>query len=730
MHKLILAGVVLAVAGFMAGRWTTTPEPRRPAIRTATETPVETSYAVTRPVISETDAQHFRESNYEGITTIEGVLELPSDFAQTEALYAVAGRASREELETLIHESIDIANRYDRSAALRILFSRYAELDPDAAVAFLVDLELDIDEQVFSALFEVWAKSDLNGAVAAANRLTNRRQRKRASHAILTTASRYHGGLLDQVAANLDDHHHVDHIRSEAVGIRANSNPQRALQEALSMDTMRGRWDAVRRVAAVWARNDPASALQHVDQISDQNMRRQFLSTVLQRWIEDDPVQAMQYVSTYPNVAERQDMLEQGLGVYAQIEPREAFTMALDLTGSAREGALMGVLNQWARDDIDGAMLAINGLEDITQREMLLNTVGQAVAQQGAGKALAWLDSLDEDTRKLQLSAMLPQIAYQEPRLALEYALSRTSEAERTGLLKSVLQYTLANSPEVAEDYIDQLSEGPERESLYQNLAGHRARSGGEAALQWIATLSGGAKRSALKGAAQALAGSDPQLSASLINQMPDEDAADVMRMVVSRMTINRRGVSNSQAAVDWLEQFSGRPGYQEAMSSVVQVMAQRDPQQALSLSRRLDDARRQDAVSVAMHYWASSDPVSAADWARRADPVVQTRAVESVVAGWAASDPASAERWVFTLPESDGRDRALGHLATTSSDTARMADLVGAISSDTMREQAIVSAYNIIARRMGDARAASEFLDNVGASEALREQLSFMGRN
>ncbi len=722
MNKIVIAlsAIVVGVVGFGAGWWSSQSDSSIAPTRSRTVASTHSEYQYEPPAISESEARDHRESNYADLNSIEGVLELPSDFAQTEALYTVAGRASRTGLEQLILQSIDIINRFDRSAALNILFSRYAELDPEAAVEFLVSLNLDIDDQVFSTVFEAWAKFDINGAVAGANQLTNVRQRKRAGRAVLMATSRYHQSLMNQVAADLEDKHELGRIQGEAIAIRANNDPRSAMQEAMAVDGMQGRWSAVLQVASVWARQDPAGALQFTGEISHENIRRQFVSTVLRRWIQDDALQAMQYINAHPDVSEREELLQLGLGVYAQVQPQDALTMASQLSGHAKTQALHQVLSQWAKDDIDAAMGAINALDDSSQRSTLVAMVGQSVAQQSTDKAIAWLEGLDHESRSTQMAAILQQIAQQDPRRALEYALTNTSENDRARTLSTVMQYAIMSDPAAAQDYLGQMPSSTERDGLYRQLAGQMARKDGEAALQWIAGLRGNAKTNALKGAAQSLAGSDPQLSATLIVQMSEKDASETMRSVSSRI-----GIRDPQSALNWLEQFSGRAGYEPALSEVVAVVARSDPQRALNLAARLSGEYRRTTTYTALSKWASTNPAAAANWASRAEASVRDAAVDSVVNSWVNSDPAAAERWVYSLPTGESKDRAFVRLAGSVTDTARMADFIASISSDGLRQQSIISTYQGILRTDGDLRAANEFLDNVGADTELRDQLS-----
>ena len=87
------------------------------------------------PKMSADAAETHRRSAYSEIQTIEVILALPTDFAQTEALYSLAGRSDSAAVQGLIYQAVQILNPMDRRGALQILFSRLTTLDPPSALA-------------------------------------------------------------------------------------------------------------------------------------------------------------------------------------------------------------------------------------------------------------------------------------------------------------------------------------------------------------------------------------------------------------------------------------------------------------------------------------------------------------------------------------------------------------------------------------------------------------------
>ncbi len=692
--KAALLVAVVAGLSFAVGRWTGQKGPVVLQVPTVTAPIISEKLKSEAPAISEAEAKDLRASNYASVDSIEKVLDLPTDYAQTEALYILAGRADQPELEQLIAQSMSVANRHDRAAALRILFSRFAELDPNAAVDYLIAINLDISDQIFPIIFDDWSKTDLNAAIAKANLLTNIRQRTSASRAILMATARFNEGLLDQVADSLIEAGDADQFRGEAIGARANTDPLGALQEALSLKGMSGRYGTIYRVAIVWARNDPAGALQSIDIIADANMREQFVGQVVTRWIQDDSEQAMQYINSEPDAQARNMMLKNALGVYAQSNPEAAMNVALQMRGDTGVRALQQVMASWATTDPTSAMLALNLIESPAKRNQIIQNVGHNLSMHGSDKVLEWLDALDVETRSSQMGMVLMQIAQHEPRRALEYVMANSTEADLGNTLVSVLQTASRANPGIVQDYIAQLPAGTNTDGLYRQIASNLAANDGQATLQWIDGLTGSAKVSALSGAAATLALNDPDLASTLITQMPNDAGSHLLQNIGVQMSRN-----DPAGALVWLEQHRGRSGYENAVASVIK-------------------------------WSARSDPRSAAILASRTHPSVRDTALGSVAAIWGRSNSRQATSWALSLPAGAGRDMALGNLVSSvPADIPNLSSVVSSIASDASRNSAIQQAYSRLLAGDNNQAMANAFLDDIGALQELRDQLQGGGR-
>ena len=156
---LLLAGA--AIGAFLASNF------RQVSPAARFEVPVERDLEVTREMSAE-EAEAIREDRFASIHTIEDTLALPTDFAETEALYVIAGRADAKEVQNLIYQAARIRELEDRQAALGILFLRLTELDPKSAVAIARSPMFQSEQRYQQAVWTAWGRLDLDGALTAA----------------------------------------------------------------------------------------------------------------------------------------------------------------------------------------------------------------------------------------------------------------------------------------------------------------------------------------------------------------------------------------------------------------------------------------------------------------------------------------------------------------------------------------------------------------------------------
>ncbi|MGH8243877.1 MAG: hypothetical protein ACRETY_11080, partial [Steroidobacteraceae bacterium] len=86
----------------------------------------------------------------------------------------LAANSDRKGIERLLDEAETMDRESERRATATILYQRYAELDPAAAVEYMKKREAGLDTNWLYAIFHSWARTDLDGALASASKLDDR----------------------------------------------------------------------------------------------------------------------------------------------------------------------------------------------------------------------------------------------------------------------------------------------------------------------------------------------------------------------------------------------------------------------------------------------------------------------------------------------------------------------------------------------------------------------------
>ena len=102
----------------------------------------------------------------------------------------------------------------------------------------------------------------------------------------------------------------------------------------------------------------------------------------------------------------------------------------------------------------------------------------------------------------------------------------------------------------------------------------------------------------------------------------------------------------------------------QSALHSVIDAIAQTDPQQALQLSADLPNSLRHNVTWAIFNSWARLDPAGAAAGLDQLQDGNQRRnGVHSVMSQWAERDPEAALAWIKAVPEANLRRDAMTNL-------------------------------------------------------------------
>ncbi|TQV78221.1 hypothetical protein FKG94_14225 [Exilibacterium tricleocarpae] len=683
---------------------------------TWSQAPIDTPKAA---ALSADEVEASREQHFTDIDSIREVLLIPTDFGQTEALYALAGRADIGRLQELIGEAGRIDIPGEREAALHILFSRYADIDARAALVYLDSLNLDIATGIIRSIFRSWAKVDVDTAIATANQISNARHRRTAAEAIVRTFSDHWPELLDQVTGRLLDPIDTNRFEIERMIRLAATNPSGALAEALALGDDQARQQAVYGIALNMAKHNPQQALAAVGQMVDQTMQKQLNQAIMQEWARNDAEAAMAYI-TNQGLTDQTNLVTVALQNMAHKDPLAALNQASQLDPRTRQVVYSGIYATWGQQDVRAAIAHAEALGDPQLTRQVYANLGRIYAGQYPDEALLWAEQLEGPAKASVVSSVLQEMANSDPRLALDAALTTDATPSRNNTISHILQTIARDDPQSAVAYLDQLPAGNLRDRSVQNILQSWAGSDPEAAYTWVEQQEGQAYTKTVLNLANQLAATDPEKAAQLTDRIRQEARPQWLQTVAGGMA--RR---DQQGAVEWLQQYQQEPGYSQALASITQVTAQTDPLAALRMAENITSSSdKRNAIDSITHSWSSRDPTEAARWASNIKDSAQRASAIQIAAGqWARYDPDAASSWVLGLNDTEARDRALVNLVNRHGSSADFAlPLANAIKSDQQRVQAVTSMALNLARY--DRAKAERMVDQANIDAEARAQI------
>jgi hypothetical protein len=243
--------------------------------------------------------------------------------AGREELFGPAGEARLKELQDFV-AGIAATN-------LPVVVREMQELQMQKPTVFGRELRLHLLRQ--------WAESD---AYSAANWITQMPANDDRQEALATAANAWAGQdfagaatWANQLPDGVESQKVLESIADEAVY----EHPMEALTLAATLPASSARDNLITRATEVWAATSPEDAAAWADQIPDETLREQVTAVVAMRWAGSDPA--------------------------------AAGTLAIDSMslGPGQDQAVIAIVEQWGRTDMQGATAWVNQFPEGPLRE-------------------------------------------------------------------------------------------------------------------------------------------------------------------------------------------------------------------------------------------------------------------------------------------------------------------------------------------------------------------------
>ena len=547
---------------------------------------------VAEKTISVVATQQLREEYYQSINTISEVLSLPSLFTQQEALYMIAGRADKIQLQLLIQDAAAIANTQQRSTHLQILVVRLTEIDPQTAANIAVDAYQNKDYSLLHYVFQHWGELNLEAAITSANKLKDRYQKNTAAQGVLASIEISDVQLITEVSKRLGIETSEEQYVGNALVEKAIKDPESALQEAMLMPQSYERDNALQGVIDNWATQDPQQAFTYVERISDNRIRQQLQETILYRWAESDPQAAYEVMQTLP----KGRVSNVNYTIFTNIanqDPREALNLIENISSSRnRVDAYNATIQTWAANDARAAANFVTQIENKQLRQQLAPTVIQYLSNQSPDDALLLARELDPTGQQYLQDTVIGQIANTNPERAFQLALNAEQATVRQQLMVTVANNLSYQDPSRAAAMIDQVPSTQVTADIINSVVYNWANSDPDAAMAWVNSKSGTLRNDGLISIGTQLASVDPELAASYLPQL----SGQVRDSWAQNITYQYSSYDLAEAAV-WIENFRGESIYNDLLFSVVSQAANSDVDYAVQLAQNTSNTKQRNGL-------------------------------------------------------------------------------------------------------------------------------------
>ncbi len=440
-------------------------------------------------------------------------------FERAAKLHELVRFADAGFLDHLLAEA-DALPRREAEAAKSIIYSRYAEVAPERALARI--MAHGQGETVFvGALFQAWAEHDVDSALIAADGLVGG-ARRRAGASILSVTEHLSDERRTGIAESFSAQETLRRMRADAM---LDADPALAWQEAVAAEAGEARTRAVFQVGHAWLVRDPEAALAAIERM-ELAQTRTWLQALMRRWAQEDLQAAAAAVLARPASSQRVRMAAAVATAIAEQSPEKALAFAERFAGPERQQVTAAAVTAWGRQDPPAALAALSGI-DIGRAAWVGRQAVNRLADQDPFAAFDWVMAQPRSMdRRVMLGVPLRRMAEVAPRAALARVLELRGVERQEGIGYVLAEWARSKPHEAAtwvagDDALPDYDRLPALHSVLRVWG----KADAAAAVSWLLsqpdTLHGAASS-----AIGAFAQESPERAARLVGRLADPDAS------------------------------------------------------------------------------------------------------------------------------------------------------------------------------------------------------------
>ncbi len=629
------------------------------------------------PAMSQSAANRHRDERFRNLTTIQGIMSLPSEFARAEATYALAGRSASPAIQALVFEADRIADDVERGALLEILFFRLAEVDPQSALALARTDRFRSVKALERTAWRAWARKDLDEALFAARAQTSLVDQKFAAQSLYAAFGSMGNTTTERIEAELG----IEPDRSTRAGY-------------------------LYRLAD----NSPAEAIVFINGVTDKTEKREYVSRLANYLSLSDPEHGLHFASMF-SASSDATLFEQILKTNMAVEDPHATIERLLASGlnqrTIREfGSAVQAL---AKTDIEAALGYFQQTRSANSRRDIGTAIAAELARRDPDLALAWAQENELQLRPYLQVSVFHTIAPGDPQRAMDMALALPDSEAKAELIAEVIQSIAYESPTDAIAYLEKIDNAHHRMTASQEMLRMWTYRDSAAAMEWVLSQDEETKAELLRQSQYILVDNDLETAMRIAPRLQGDLGNQIKGYIASRLAFT----AAPDEALRFIRQFEGEEDYDQLQYVLIEGLAQADVYAARQLADQIPsgDVRDQAYVEIIAGH-ARANPGEATRWLSRIDdPRRRGTASGHVAAAWSASDPEAANRWVSNLTPGPTRDHAIMQMASNwRRPNEQNWAMIESISDPAIRGRAKVRhAYSLIKGYPDRARELSE---------------------
>ncbi|MCB1096614.1 MAG: hypothetical protein KDN22_13640 [Verrucomicrobiae bacterium] len=530
-----------------------------------------------------------------------------SEYEQLLALALTDGNAFSSRNRELAAQMSEVESISDRALQMEVrdaLFREWIAKDPTAAFTLLRKRP----QHWIGAYFSAWVKTDREAAIKALEGLpVSDPLRSQGASSIVYTLVKDDPDAAFDVIQRLEIHDRIAfgpvfaglakrNLKQAIAKFEALAGPRNERDMAFSgiltewvvtdvdaaivyAKNVDENWSGhVMATIEAYAKNHPQRALQLAEQHLTGGHRKAALTTAVNEWAKEDPAAALDYTAAIANKGERNQVMSD---LVTQLAASQHFDVALraltENEGIARQ--VDSVFAKWAAQDWDAAAIAALNFPSPEGRLEAIQGVMRELPQKFVreGSIDQWAASLIEvaaaDAEGNGSLYVTPSVLGQ-----LQPETLKSLIANHGSLLQNALPYVVpdiaAKDPAFALELVEMITDPEVQNRIALDLAIRNIETDPAAAAEESALLTEGKVRNtAFRNVANTWTRSDPL------------------------------------AARNWIASLEPSPARDVAAAEYIDVIAGRDPENALAVARQMSDAgQREEAVGDVLAAWVAAD--------------------------------------------------------------------------------------------------------------------------